>query len=225
MEGTIAQSEQEILKREITNSLKIITEVFQSCNANYRIIGSTLVVAHLNKVFRRIHDVDIILDIKSKDCVFGKLKNHNFIFEERSAAGFSWIEVKKDGCLGLAFFLTGKFKEYYFTWNLTSYIELRIKNNYLTPTNYTFGNTAFTGIPISSAIAGIRQSFLNPKRTLDKKMLHSEIATTKVKTYNNISIYFFGVRIPYLYDMFSFFYNIYGGIRVMFGKKYEFWEK
>ena len=104
------------------------------------------------------------------------------------------------------------------------FFELRIKSEYLRPTEYLFEDAKFTGIPISSAIAGIRQSFLNPKRKLDKKILKEEMKNTKVKTYNNISVYIFGIKLLYLYDLFSFFYNIFGGIRVILGKKYEVWD-
>lgn len=211
-------------RNEIANSLKAVTEIFKSCNANYRVIGSTIIVAYTNNVFRHINDVDIILDIQSQNCVFEKLKNYGFVFENKKVTGFSWFEAKKDGHLGLTFFLIGEFKRDYFTWHISKSFELRIKNDYLKPTDYTVENIKFVGIPISSAIAGIRQSFLNPKRNLDKKVLEKEIRKTKIKTYNNISVYIFGVKIPYLYDSFSFLYNIYGGVRLIFGKKYEFWD-
>ncbi|MSU54676.1 MAG: hypothetical protein EXS48_02505 [Candidatus Staskawiczbacteria bacterium] len=211
-------------RKEIGNSLRATIEVFESCDADYRIIGSTLIVAHTNKVFRRINDVDIILDIQSKNYVFEKLKNNGFLFENKKAAGFSWIEAKKDGHLGLTFFLVGEFNKDYFIYHFNKFLALRVKSDYLKPTEYIFDGIKFVGIPISSAIAGIRQSFLNPKRKLDKEVLKIEIQKTKVKTYNNIYVYIFGIKIPYLYDLFSFFYNIYGGLRVIFGRKYEFWD-
>ena len=82
-------------KRQICNSLKIITEIFGSCNADYRILGSVLLVAHTNRVFRRINNVDILLDIKAKECVFEKLKSYGFQFEKKAKAGFSWVEAKR----------------------------------------------------------------------------------------------------------------------------------
>ena len=133
-------------------------------------------------------------------------------------------EAKKNGCLGLTFLLIGEFKKDYFTWRFMKFFELRIRADYLQPTEYGLGNIKFIGIPISSAMAGIKQSFLNPKRKLDKRVLGNEVIKTKVKTYNNISVYIFCLKLPYLYDIFSFFYNIYGGFRVMFGKKYEIWD-
>src|SRR3989338_9677437 len=211
-------------KQQIGNSLKTITEVFGSCNANYRVLGSTLLVAHATRVFRHINDVDVLLDIMARDCVFEKLKNYCFELERKTKSGFSWFEAKKNDYLGLTFLLIGEFEKNYFSWRFMKFFELRIKADYLQPTEYNFENVKFIGIPISSAIAGIRQSFLNPKRKLDKQILENEVNKSKVKIYNNISVYIFGVKLPYLYDSFSFLYNIYGGIRVMFGKKYEAWD-
>ena len=104
------------------------------------------------------------------------------------------------------------------------FFELRIRASYLMPTEYGFEGATFVGIPISSAIAGIKQSFLNPKRKLDKQVLENEAARVEVKTYNNISIHIAGVRLPYLYDIFSALYNMYGGMRVMLGRPYEMWN-
>lgn len=209
---------------QISNSLKIITEIFKSCNANYRILGSILLVAHTGKVFRHINDVDVLLDARAKNCVFKELENYGFEFEKKTKMGFSWFEVKKNEYLGLTFLLIGEFSKSYFSWRFMKFFELRIRADYLRPTEYNFETVKFTGIPLSSAIAGIRQAFLNPKRKLDKEILGEKAVKTKVKTLNNISVYIAGVKLPFLYDLFSFVYNIYGGIRVVFGKKYEIWD-
>ena|SRR3990167_4508936 len=211
-------------RQEIIQSLKAITDVFRECKAEYRIIGSTLLVAYKNELFRRIHDIDIILDAKSKTSVFDILKKKGFIFKKRRWAGFTWFEAEKPGYLGLTFFLVGEFAKEYFTWKFSKRGELRINATYLEPTEYVFDGVRFVGIPIASAIAGIRQAFLNPKRSLDKRILDKEMKRSKVRIYNNINVYVKGVKIPYLYDLFSFFYNIYGGLRVTFGQRWEAWE-
>lgn len=211
-------------REQIGNSLKVMTEVFEGCNADYRILGSVLLVAHTNRVFRRINDIDVLLDIKAKDCVFEKLKANGFQLEKKTKAGISWFEAKKEQCLGLTFLLIGEFNKSYFSCRFMRFFELRIRPDYLRPTEYNFENARFVGIPISSAIAGIRQSFLNPKRKLDMQVLGDEAQNTKVKIYNNFLIYIGGIKLLYLYDLFSFLYNIYGGIRVIFRQKYEIWD-
>lgn len=208
-------------RSEIKNSLKIITEIFGECNANYRVVGSILLVAYKNKIFRRINDVDIMVDAKSKECVLMRVKKAGFVLEEKPWLGFRWIEAKKEGYLGLTFLLAGDFLENYFRWPFMKFFELRIKSDYMQPTEYNFEGVKFIGIPISSVMAGVKQSFLNPKRKIDKKILEEE--QVRPNTYNQISVYVFGIKIPFLYDIFSFVYNIYGGLRVIFGKKYEMW--
>lgn len=118
-------------RQQIGNSLRTIAEVFGSCSANYRILGSTLLVAYTNRVFRHINDVDILLDIKAKNCVFEKLKSCGFELEQKMKAGFSWFEAKKNGHLGLTFLLIGEFEKSYFSWRFMNFFELRIKANYL----------------------------------------------------------------------------------------------
>lgn len=211
-------------REQIKNSLEEITAIFKSCNAGYRVLGSTLLVAYTNRVFRRINDVDVLLDIRAKDCVFTALKKYGFEVENKSSAGFSWFEFKKKNHLGLTFLLIGEFTPSYFTWPFMGFFELRMKSDYLRPTSYSFEGCTFIGIPISSAVAGIKQSFLNPKRKLDKEILGDEVSRTNIKVYNNISVYMAGLKLPYLYDVFSFLYNIFGGMRVLLGKKYEIWD-
>ncbi|MBI2049438.1 hypothetical protein HYT32_00780 [Candidatus Roizmanbacteria bacterium] len=211
-------------KKGIANSLKILTDIFRLCKAEYRIIGSVLLVAYKNQVFRRIGDVDIILDAENKERVYKHLEAEGFRFTQKQWGGFHWVEGEKANHLELTFFLVGKFTKEYFTWRFFKIGELRINANYLKPTGYKFGGVTFIGIPITSVVAGIKQAFLNPKRSLDKKILREEIKSLKTSTYNSIHVYLGGIKIPYLYDVFSFLYNIYGGSRVLFGQRWEAWK-
>ncbi len=211
-------------KQQIVGSLKAITGIFKQCDADYRILGSVVLVAHLKKVFRRINDIDILLDARAKDCVFEKLKGSGFEIEKKRKAGFSWFEANKERHLGLTFLLIGEFTKDYFSWRFLKFFELRMRTSYITPTAYDFEDISFVGIPISSAAAGIRQSFFNPKRALDAKVLQDELTRSKIKVYNNISVHLGGIKLPYLYDAFSALYNMYGGIRVLFGRPYEVWK-
>jgi len=125
---------QEIQRKQIGNSLKAITEVFAGCNASYRVLGSVLIVAHTNKVFRRINDVDILLDARVRDCVIEKLKTNGFQLEKKTKAGISWFEAEKEQFLGLTFFLSGTFNKNYFSWRFMRFCELRIREDHLRPT-------------------------------------------------------------------------------------------
>lgn len=216
--------QQEGERQTIINTLVLAVKFFSDCNAEYRIIGSTLIAAHVGRVFRHIGDLDVLLDVKSKDCVFGKLKNVGFTLENKKKVGFHWVEAVKEGHLGLTFLLVGRFTEKYFSWRFLKVCELRVNSGYLEPTRYSFGTIDFVGIPLASVISGIRQSFLNPKRKIDRQILNGELHRTKPRTYGNIKVCIFGIKVPFLYDVFSFFYNVYGGMRVLFGRRYEIWD-
>lgn len=215
---------EESQKEQIKNSLQAIVEACKKCNANYRILGSVQLVAYTKKIFRHINDLDVLLDIRQKECVFKELQKEGFEFEKRSKVGLPWMEAKKEGCLALTFLMIGEFLDDYFTLRFLKVCELRTRADYLKPTEYDYEGVKFIGIPLSSAIAGIRKSFLNPKRRFDRQVLGDEMKRHNVKTYDNTYFYIAGVKIPFLYDMFSFLYNIYGGLRVVFGRKWEVWD-
>ena len=214
----------EFQRQQIGNSLRVLTEIFKSCAANYRIFGSILIVAHTGEVFRRIGDIGVIFDARNEHYVFEKLKKDGFVFEKKGGAGYYWFEANKDGCLGITFFLVGEFNKNYFSRRFMKIFELRVRSDYLQPTEYRFEQSTFVGIPLASAIAGIKQSFSNPKRKLDLQILEKDVPKNQVKIYNNISFYVAGIKLPYLFDALSFLYNIYGSIRVMFGYKYALWD-
>ena len=136
---------------------------------------------------------------------------------------FPWIEAKKDGHLGFTFLLVGEFTPSGFVYRIGKWIELRVRTDYISPTEYTFEGVRFHGLPVSSVASGIHQAFLNPKRQLDKQMVQPYLKS-KVSPYGQIYIHLFGIPIPYLYDFYSFSYNLLGAGRVLLGKKYEFWE-
>lgn len=207
----------------LRNSLKLATQIFKECQSKYRVVGSVLIVSITNKIFRKIGDIDLLLDLESFDCVLQKLKRYGFTLLRRRLFIFPWIEAKKVGHLGFTFLLVGKFNAKGFFYRIGKWIEIRVQANYITPTEYQFEGIKFSGIPIPSVAAGIQQSFLNPKRSLDKQMIKPYLTATPFP-YGRINIYMFGIRIPYLYDMYSFLYNLYGGARVLVGKKYESWE-
>ncbi|KKT81054.1 MAG: hypothetical protein UW78_C0018G0004 [Candidatus Azambacteria bacterium GW2011_GWA1_44_9] len=212
-------------KPQIVRSLKLAVQIFKECNASYRVVGSMLVTSYIHRIFRRVGDLDVLLDRRSYPCILYKLKKSGYTLEKKYWSVFRWIEAEKKDCLGFTFLLVGEFNKSHFQYIIFPHCELRIRLDYLQPTNYSFEGINFIGIPLSSVKAGLQQAFLNPKRKRDKQMLqlHKD-KINSYQTYNNIQVSIFGITIPYLYDVFSFFYNIYGGFRVVLGKKYETWE-
>ena len=207
----------------IRNSLKVAMDIFQKCQCQYRIVGSVLIVALTNQIFRKIGDIDLLLDHRSFHCVLQKLKKLGFTIYRKRLFVFPWIEAKKEGCLGFTFLLVGDFSPNGFLYRIGKWIEIRVRADYIHPTEYAFEGVRFLGLPVNSIASGIQQAFFNPKRQLDKQMVKPYL-TSKVLPYGQINIYLFGIRVPYLYDVYSFSYNLIGAGRVLLGKKYEFWE-
>ena len=188
-------------KKEIINSLKKVTTLLRNCSADYRFLGSVLIVSYSGKLYRHIADVDVMLERKSKDCLFEALANNEFKIIKKNWLSFSWFEATKPNYLGLTFLLIGDFEENFFRYKISKNLELRINNDYLKSTIYHYGGVSFIGIPLSSAIAGIKQSFLNPKRKHDRILLQNKMKE-RVKIFDNINVYYKDIKLPYLYDFF-----------------------
>lgn len=212
--------------KKLKNSLRILKK-FNGKRINYRILGSVLIAAINNKPHRTLGDIDVLLDKKDKNKTFKIMKESGFKFEEKKKFGFSWIEAVKPKNLNFTFLLIGKFHKDYFSYRLGKYLELTISITYLAPYKYKLFGTEFIGISPESVYEGVRISNLNPKRKLDKKIL-SKISFNEYKKRISISktfrIYIARIKIPSLYLIFSYIYNIYGGIRVLLGKNYEIWN-
>lgn len=158
--------------------------------------------------------------------VIAALRLDGYIIESKQKYGFKWIEAHKTGSLGFTFLLVGRFLNKYFSCQLTENLELIISTDYLKPTNYSLLGTKFIGIPLRSIYEGLKISNLNPKRTLDRKViLRSSQKIPQGKSLDqSFRIFFHNLEIPHAYAIFSYLYNLYGGLRVRVGRKYEIWD-
>jgi hypothetical protein len=211
---------------EIRSALAVL-EAFDRQHINYRVLGSLLVAAMHGRPHRPLGDVDILLDEKDRETAFRLLKRRAFALEKRRKAGVCWTEAKRSGTLPLTFMLVGRFERTHFAYALGKRLELTISSDYLRPHRYTLFGRAFTGIPPRSVYEGIRIASLNPKRTADKQVLaaHFPHGMPRGKTIaQSFRVYIGRLRIPGMYVLFSFLYNVYGGVRVLFGKRYEIWD-
>ena len=141
----MAQNEE---KERLGRSLKMTIQALEECRAEYRILGSILIAAHVNRVFRRIGDLDLLLAKKDKECFFNKLEREGFYFEKKRWGFFSWIEAHKKDHLGLSVLLIGNFHPSYFSYRFLKILELRIKSEYLKPTKYQFYGVSFIGVQV-----------------------------------------------------------------------------
>lgn len=211
----------------IIKGLHVLNQVFSKQSVNYRVLGSILIAALKGKPHRTIGDIDILLDASDLEKVLSGLQNNGYSIEEKKKFGFFWIEAHSPRSLGFTFLLVGDFGREYFSYKLSKNIELRISNSYLTPTEYFLFGVQFIGIPVRSIYEGLKISNLNPKRTLDRKVVKESFSSKIVdgETLDkSFKVFVFGREFPHAYNIFSQLYNLYGGLRVLFGKKYEIWD-
>src|SRR3989344_8390220 len=208
----------------VQRGLDVLDKVFNQGNVKYRVLGSVLVAALNGKPHRTLGDIDVLVDQDSYEKVILNLQAEGYIIETKHKFGFNWTEVHRDGNLGFTFLLIGEFSKDYFSCKLSKNIELRISTRYLEPTEYSLLEISFIGLPLRSIYEGLKISNLNPKRTLDRKVitdfLKGNISSGETLGHS-FKIYLSGVEIPYAYTLFSQLFNIYGGLRVLLGRKYE----
>jgi len=210
----------------VVSGLKVLHSTFSKQSVNYRVLGSVLVAALNGKPHRVLGDIDVLLDEKDYEKIISGLKAAGYILKRKQKFGFSWLEAEHDGSLGFTFILIGKFLDNYFSYRLSQNIELRISNDYLKPTKYSLFGISFEGIPPRSIYEGLKISSLNPKRTMDRKVVINSFGKSipnGATLDKSFKVYFRGMQLPYAYIIFSKLYNFYGGIRVLLGKKYEIW--
>jgi len=180
----------------VRSALIILDKIFNKQKINYRVLGSVLVAALNGQPHRKLNDIDMLLEIKQADQVFQSLRVEGYKIQPKHIFAFSWIEARHSQNLGFTFLLVGRFEEKYFTYKLSQYLQLKIDN-------------------------------LNPKRTSDRKVVE-KIFNSSIPVGQSLDqafkIYLFGKEIPHVYSLFSQFYNLFGGLRILVGKKYEIWK-
>lgn len=174
-------------------------------------MGSVNIVAHLKKIYRRLDDIDILIDSEKKECVFTKLRENHFQVEKKHFLVFSWYEATKKNHLKLTFFLIGEFQKDHFFCRFGVF-TLKIALSYLKPTEYNFRGILFVGVPMASVVDGIDKTSFNPKRIIDRTVLAIEKSSVNAAVKGKLHIYFLGYKTPFLYEIVSFACNVYGGI-------------
>lgn len=210
---------------KIKATLEIIEEVFERSGVNYRILGSVLVAALNGKPHRKLNDIDILVDKDDFIKARRKLELIGYKFITRNMLGLKWFEAEKEGLMGLTFLMIGSFSNKYFYYRIGR-LELRVMAEYISPTSYQLGGHTLTGIPVRSVYEGLKISNLNPKRKNDflvvTNIMKGELSEGP-SLEEAFRVYLFNLEVPYAYPLFSKIYNVYGGLRVRFGKKYEVW--
>jgi len=206
-------------KQFITNSLKAAIGAVEECNAEYRVIGSVLIIAYLGKVYRPIHDVDILIDSKCKECVFEQLKKEGFVLGRKTAFPMYFAEKAQHIPLNLHF---GDFTKDSVRFHICGRIcEWRITADSMLPEKYAFNGVEFSGMPFSVMIYWIKGSpFLKPSRRFDREVLSAEMAKPNVASYKvREDIYILGIKIPFLYHFSLLLRNVWRATESLYTPK------
>jgi len=210
---------------EIENSIKTMQTVFAGLE-DYRVVGSILVASMNGKPHRELHDVDLLIDKRIYQQILDRFEEADFKRVKKHAPGFKWDEFHKPKHLTFGTLLIGTFEKDYFLYKANRGLTLTIKTEYLKPTNYTLFGLKIRGIPPRSAYEGIKAASLNSKRKKDKQIVAKYMGvkiTDGLSINQAFNVKLFGIRVPYLYALFSQVYNLIGGIRLRFGKSYDPW--
>lgn len=207
-------------RRKLVRSLKIATQILSQCKANYRITGSVLLSACINKVYRKISDIDVFIDDLSLERVVQKFQKKGFQVITKSLLDWQIIHIIKRGYVPLEF-KPGKFEKDYYRQGFWKSLECRVPTESVIPIQYNFDGIQFIGVPISFVIEGMKRTYFKPGRGKDLRIINKVIKGRKRNLTEKVDFYFSGIKIPFLFELYLFFYNLIGGLRVMFGKEYK----
>lgn len=216
--SVISESERE----KVADSLKMAINILDQCQANYRIAGSVLLAAWANRIYRKIADIDIIIDEEFLERVLHLLKEERFQITIKSLLEWQVIRATKDGYLPLDFSLIGRPQKDYYSRMFLKVFELRVPMELIKPIQYNFGKLHFTGTPLSFVIEGMKRTRFKPKRKKDFQVIDRVAKESEKDSTEKIGIYLFGVKIPFLFELYELLYDLVGGLKVFFGKRYEY---
>ncbi len=209
----------------VKNSLAVMDKVFAGMT-DYRVLGSLLVAAINGKLHRELHDIDLLIDKEVYKEVARRFEEQGFKKIHKHAPGFEWDEFVKPNYLTFGVLLVGKFGKAFFDYRANRWLKLRIKKEYLKPTEYHLYGHKIRGIPVKSIYEGIKIANLNKKRRIDRTVVEKYFTSNipeSLSINRAFRVNLFGVDIPYLYTFYSHIYNIIGGIRLRIGKTYDPW--
>ncbi len=206
--------------KTIEATLKELVAVAKKCRADYRVVGSVLIVAFLKAKHRRIKDIDVFIDKTRLDCLVEELKKKGYQAQEgRKFNKLYVLSFTKPNRLPINFALLGEFKQDYCEQDVGWGFNVRINNEFIKPINYKVGATKFIGMPISSQYFTMKNSVFKPGRKEDFKALSGKIKDEAVN--NPIKIYYKNCYLPGMYKLYSKYKDISGKMRHLLGFNYE----
>lgn len=206
---------------EVVQTLELVHTTCQSCQAEYRVVGSTLLAALVGRVYRLVPDVDVLLEVERADFVLDQLEHEGFSIHKQTLLGSPLFTCRKKGYTDISLLGLGTFTPDYFSLPLRYGFSVKIPRRYIAPTLYQLGRVTFIGIPIEGVAPSVIRTAYKPVRQIDIEQLSKVVQLNDYATLGIMHLYFRNQKIPWIYDWFVSSKNLVGKVRLFLGKPYE----
>lgn len=204
-------------------TLKAVIPVIEKYTDQYWFMGSMIPTAMNGKLYREVHDFDIIIVPNNLEKLLKQI--YQLGYKKKPLNFFRVSELmgvyvfSHDTLLDIGFFVISKVKKSYLIKSGPVKVEILFEN--LQPREYVFGRQKFVGIDPSFAY---RLSLLhehNPKRTKELELFKTlKITPAKWPIYQ---VYCWGRNANWMIDFLNFVLVIIGKIRTKLNLSYDMW--
>ncbi len=212
-------------EKQVISTLRFIVGVFNKYEVEYRFLGSIITCSLEGSVYRKINDLDILVDnnkinlIADELVAYGfqkKIKNHLRVSEQLNLHIYQHPALLEISFFGIKFCSDGSANLQ--TKNINAYIPKTTIN----AEKYSLNKFTFIGIPASVVYKTILLNKSNPKRTKEIEIFkENKIEPLKDNIY---SVRFKGIDITALTKLPNILLDIIGRLRLLIGKSYDIWK-
>lgn len=212
-------------EKQVMDTLIVLTKILNDNEIEYRLLGSIVTCALRNEVYRKINDLDLLVD-KNKQEVLEKellkigfkktVKNHLRVSEQLNLNIYQHPTLLETSFYGLEFCENGSA-----TLTMPA-IKATVDKEAILPTKYTLQNIEFIGIPAGVVLKTIMYSKSNPKRQKEFEIMNK----LKIQPHqgNIYKVELFGMDISGFPRLVNYILEIIGVFRNRIGKSYDIWK-
>lgn len=215
-------------ENKVKLTLELLRPIFSGLDEKYRVWGSLLAAAVVEKLHRKIRDVDLLIDADKLGRFLTDLEKAGFNINKKSLSFLGlgmdvYIAERKD-CINLNFFIGKFFENRDFEIKLSKNFSVATPAKAIVPTRYSLYGVNFVGVPATTNYARMYASRGNPKRKYDLEIMKDIKKDPEILKMDLIQIRYKGKQLTWLFNLLQFLENILGGIRVKLGLPFEVWE-
>ena len=209
----------------VSLTLKDVVNILTSHKIEYRFLGSVVVAAINGTLYRKIGDLDLLIDTNGKDILYDSLTKLGY---KQAEGMFSFARkymaletLEHQTLLGVGYFFGNWQADGSFVMG-DARASVAIESHALKKTVYTLAGVEFHGIPPKSIATGIYASKKNPKRQKELILLREKNITPFPNKYIHVRIG--NVRVDWLYHRAMSILTIIGIVRIRLGFAFDPWR-